>query len=157
MKKYIIPFLIVCTLWCSCSEDMSVDPTIMPPPTTEGLNTFGCLINGWIYAGGRFSKPHAQYVPASEEQEEYIQLNAEIADDEYISFHINKPADGRTVTYTNTTYSNNGSSSDMENGTVHITRFDTKQHIISGTFEGGDIKEGRFDLYYSTPASDQGR
>ena len=35
---------------------------------------------------------------------------------------------------------------DLEDGEAHITRMDGT--IISGTFSGGSIKEGRFDIKY---------
>ena len=150
MKKYIIPFILVFVFFCSCTEDASIDPTIMPPSTTEGLNTFGCLMDGWIYAGGRFSKPHAYYIPSNDEEEEHVVINAEINSGEYISFRINQPSKGSTVTYTNATYSSiNNDSQKLEDGTVDIIRFDKQKHIISGTFEGGNIKEGRFDIIYA--------
>lgn len=36
----------------------------------------------------------------------------------------------------------------LEDGIVNITRFDLKNRIISGTFEGGRVTEGRFDLTF---------
>ena len=48
--------LFICLLlFCvACEENESVDPTIMPEATTTGANTFGCLVDGWVYtaAGG---------------------------------------------------------------------------------------------------------
>ena len=55
MKKLLFLFTIL--LFCACDEDKSVDPTIMPAATTTGENTLGCLIDGWIYASGRYGKP----------------------------------------------------------------------------------------------------
>ncbi|MFQ6928057.1 MAG: hypothetical protein ACLRS8_08460 [Parabacteroides merdae] len=44
--------LFICLLlFCvACEENESVDPTIMPEATTTGANTFGCLVDGWVYA-----------------------------------------------------------------------------------------------------------
>lgn len=36
----------------------------------------------------------------------------------------------------------------LEDGIVNITRFDLNNRIISGTFEGGRVTEGRFDLTF---------
>ena len=36
----------------------------------------------------------------------------------------------------------------LEDGIVNITRFDLNNKIISGTFEGGRVTEGRFDLTF---------
>ena len=43
--------LFICLLlFCvACEENESVDPTIMPEATTTGANTFGCLVDGWVY------------------------------------------------------------------------------------------------------------
>ena len=47
--------LFICLLlFCvACEENESVDPTIMPEATTTGANTFGCLVDGWVYTSGR--------------------------------------------------------------------------------------------------------
>ena len=48
MIKYLITIVLTIALCCSCNrEDFSADPTIMPPATQTGANTFGCLIDGW--------------------------------------------------------------------------------------------------------------
>ena len=48
MIKYLITIVLTIALCCSCDrEDFSADPTIMPPATQTGANTFGCLIDGW--------------------------------------------------------------------------------------------------------------
>lgn len=46
--------LFICLLlFCvACEENESVDPTIMPEATTTGANTFGCLVDGWVYTSG---------------------------------------------------------------------------------------------------------
>ena len=50
MIKYLITIVLTIALCCSCDrEDFSADPTIMPPATQTGANTFGCLIDGWVY------------------------------------------------------------------------------------------------------------
>lgn len=48
--------LFICLLlFCvACEENESVDPTIMPEATTTGANTFGCLVDGWVYTSGRW-------------------------------------------------------------------------------------------------------
>ena len=42
----------------------------------------------------------------------------------------------------------------LKNGTVAITRFDTERNIISGTFSGGRITNGRFDVHYKDQEED---
>ena len=51
--------LFICLLlFCvACEENESVDPTVMPEATTTGANTFGCLVDGWVYTSGRWGLP----------------------------------------------------------------------------------------------------
>lgn len=53
MKKYILILFSIISFW-SCTEDESIDITVLPSVTTTGANTFGCLMDGWIYVGGRY-------------------------------------------------------------------------------------------------------
>ena len=49
MIKYLITIILTVALCCACDgEDFSADPTLMPPATQTGANTFGCLIDGWV-------------------------------------------------------------------------------------------------------------
>ena len=59
MTKKLLSLLLPLTFLCfaSCEEDESVDPSLMPAATTVGANTFGCLIDGWVYTSGRFGLP----------------------------------------------------------------------------------------------------
>ena len=74
MIKYLITIVLTIALCCSCDrEDFSADPTIMPPATQTGANTFGCLIDGWVYTGQRYdSDDKASYYPARNEDEKAI-------------------------------------------------------------------------------------
>lgn len=65
MIKYLITIVLTIALCCACDgEDFSADPTLMPPATQTGANTFGCLIDGWIYTGQRYGPDHkASYYP----------------------------------------------------------------------------------------------
>ena len=60
--------LFICLLlFCvACEENESVDPTIMPEATTTGANTFGCLVDGWVYTSGRWGMPSAEYLEREE-------------------------------------------------------------------------------------------
>ena len=42
MKKYILILFSIISFW-SCTEDESIDITVLPSVTTTGANTFGCL------------------------------------------------------------------------------------------------------------------
>lgn len=52
MKKSILILFSIVSLW-SCMEDDTVDITVLPSATTTGADTFGCLVDGWIYEIGR--------------------------------------------------------------------------------------------------------
>ncbi len=128
------------------SEDRTIDTTVMPKATSIGADTFGCLIDGWLYVGGRYGAPPAtssirfKYYPA----EDKIEVSVDVKPLEAIQFTIHSPEVGKTTTYTDALF---GFES-LEDGTVTITRLDTKKRIISGTFEGGQVSHGRFDVHY---------
>ncbi len=148
MNKYIITLIFVLFTCISCTEDPSIDPTIMPPATTEGAGTFGCLIDGWVYTAGRYGKPDARYFTGDEEEKEYIAITARTDQEEYITFRIISPSETDAPIYTNAQYISKDKETTLPDGVVHLTRFDKDKKIVSGTFEGGNIKEGRFDIVF---------
>lgn len=165
MTKQLITLLVAVSVCCSCyREDFSVDPTLMPPATQTGANTFGCLIDGWVYTGQRYdSGCKATYYPANDEDgKATVHIHARVDAYAYISFDIIDPKEttitiygtsgGRNsdqVIYTNAVFNDeNMQEIKPGDGIVHITRFDVNAKIISGTFEGGRMREGRFDLRF---------
>ena len=55
MKKYILILFSIISFWsCKETENESIDITVLPSATTTGANTFGCLMDGWVYVGGRY-------------------------------------------------------------------------------------------------------
>ncbi len=63
MKKYILILFSIISFWsCKETEDESIDITVLPSVTTTGANTFGCLMDGWIYVGGRYLNWGHSYV-----------------------------------------------------------------------------------------------
>ena len=123
-----------------------------------------CLIDGWVYTGQRYGPDHkASYHPAYNEDEKatvniYVRVDANAS----ISFNIIDPKEKNITIYSalektgndQTLYTdavfkdNNKQEEKLEDGIVNITRFDLNNRIISGTFEGGRITEGRFDLTF---------
>lgn len=94
MIKYLITIVLTIALCCSCDrEDFSADPTIMPPATQTGANTFGCLIDGWVYTGQRYdSDDKASYYPARNEDEKAIvSIDIRVDNNASISFNIIDP------------------------------------------------------------------
>lgn len=151
--KHIL-FICLLFLCIACKEDRSVDPTIMPEPTTVGKNTFGCLIDDWVYTGGRWGIPTADFV--QEEDSSFLVITAEVGFSSYIRLTLINPKQGETVTYRNASFDN----LPLENGKAHISRMG--KGIVSGTFEssrmtkgiasgtvdGPQMTKGRFDLKY---------
>lgn len=135
-------FIFICLFFCciACEENKSVDPTLMPEVTMTGANTFGCVIDGWVFACGRWGLPVAEFIQL--EDSSSMNVSAKVGFDSFLSFTIANPRQGETVPYTNVSFDNQR----MEGGTVHVTRM--SDGIFSGTFEGDRIKKGRFDLRY---------
>lgn len=150
MKKYI--FLLI-TLLClaACEEDESRDITVMPPVTEEGAGTFGCLIDGWLYVGGRYQPLGFPDVLSSitfvhHPETDDISASVWVKRDKTITFTILSPKKGKECVLTDVTFGEEK----LEDGTVFINRYDTSSHIISGTFtNGGRLTHGRFDIHYS--------
>ena len=102
MIKYLITIVLTIALCCSCDrEDFSADPTIMPPATQTGANTFGCLIDGWVYTGQRYdSDDKASYYPARNEDEKAIvSIDVRVDNNASISFNIIDPKEKDITIY----------------------------------------------------------
>lgn len=146
----------------------------LPAPTTEGLNTFGCKINGkpWIADGVRNDQgPAAKAIEV-----EYKQLSDSTF---YLLIHTNASTKDRVqlsipkgklrdkvfdLEYRNDEpfaiyYDSNFrlfTSRTPGSGKITFTRFDPKNHVVSGMFEfTGEyivdkstvrVTEGRFDI-----------
>lgn len=93
--------LFICLLlFCvACEENESVDPTIMPEATTTGANTFGCLVDGWVYTSGRWGMPAAEYL--EREEGSSVTVSAQVGLGSYIRFTIADPKEGETLPYVN--------------------------------------------------------
>lgn len=138
MKKLL--FLLIIFACCACEEDRSIDPTLMPEATMTGANTLGCLIDGWVYTSGRFDKPVAS--AHSNEEGSYVTIRAHVDLFTTLEFTLVNPSAGTECTYTNAVFDGQK----REDGKASITRKDGT--VISGTFSGGSITEGRFDIRY---------
>ena len=135
-----ILFLCLMFFCIACEENESVDPTLMPDATTTGANTFGCLVDGWVYVSGRWGLPAAEYTQL--EDSTGMQISAQVGFGSYLRFTIANPNQGETLPYTDVSFDNQR----VGNGKVHISRM--SDGIFSGTFEGDRITKGRFDLKY---------
>lgn len=145
MKKYIFLLFFLSFLF-SCTEDETVDVTVMPEETTTGAETFGCLVDGWLYVGGRYStfnNPSINFDYIS--NDETMHVKVWVKPDLAISFCIENPVENQEIPYTSFSWGNEK----LPDGKVFITRYDSNSQIISGRFEGGRVTFGRFDVHYS--------
>lgn len=143
MKKLFFLFLLF--LCSACEEDKTIDPTLMPEPTTSGYNTFGCLIDGWVYTGERFGKPEASAY--SNEQGHYVTIKATVDQYTELEFTLVNPKENAECTYTDAALDGKK----LEEGKAYITRND--EAVISGTFSGGIVTKGRFDIRYNADSA----
>lgn len=144
MRKYIF-LLCFLPLLFACTEDETVDTTVMPEETTTGANTFGCLIDGWLYVGGRYSSLLGSSISFDySSYDETMQVKVWVKPDQVISFYIESPAENKEIPYTLFSWENE----ELPDGKVFITRFDSTAQIISGRFEGERVSFGRFDVHF---------
>lgn len=181
MKQVLLIFLSLVLLSSSCRKNKSKVPVDqLPPETQTGANTFGCLINGEVFKpkGNPFAGPviKAQYqfvngkqgfgISARRSDGEIGQVVGIIGDSIKISigtFNLTSLGSGKFrggYTYSDLTnpigisyYTN-----EIQTGQITITKFDTINQIVSGTFwfDAIDsttrkivrVREGRFDLPY---------
>ena len=151
MKKYILILFSIISFW-SCTEDESIDITVLPSVTTTGANTFGCLMDGWIYVGGRYLNWGHSYVWTYDSfhyypEEDKLAVNVSVKRDINIHFIILSPPEGKEATLTDIRFRGE----ELEDGTAFISHFDPELNIISATFGNGKrLTNGRFDIHYTT-------
>lgn len=182
MKNLILILLTVFTLGC-CDKDYNNSPKQLPPATTIGANTAGCLVNGKVF----LPKGSNQFGPTLScfyQQDQYgYHLGLSIVEkgsneNKSVNISTNPLQLIENTTFNLTEKTNNGSSynsnfgefritSNIDStiryvttatvtGELKITKLDTKQRIISGTFwydailsgEIIEVREGRFDMRY---------
>ncbi len=179
MKRNQILHLILLPLLCVCMSSCDSDTPIfgpgneLPPETTTGANTFGCLVNSKVWTNGGIPFPYAS-LGIVEMSDSTLSIYAKrqvpdtlttigihlripsINEGSYFcdSIHVNirytinigDPVLGFACTY-----------SHANECKVEITRYDLETRIVSGRFEAllsktncEDIiiTEGRFDVRY---------
>ena len=93
-------------------------------------------ISGMVHPVISHIQPHMGDIGSS------VTVSAQVGLGSYIRFTIADPKEGETLPYVNLSFENQN----MEDGKVYISRM--SDGVFSGTFEGGRITEGRFDLKY---------
>jgi len=182
MKKQLLIFLLPCILLMAakCKKDPANPIDQLPPETQTGANTFGCLVDGKVFLpkGNPLAGPvkTAQYqlvngrqgfgVSGSYSNGNVSKLVGIIGDSVKVTtgtFGLTSLSAGKFrggYSYMDLTiirpiqYETN----EINKGEVTITKFDTINQIVSGTFwfdaidsttgKIVQIREGRFDLPY---------
>lgn len=146
MKKILL--LLMLPLCLACTEDTSIDPTLMPEATSNGQNTAGCLIDGWVYTTGRFGLPTVSI--AEHEGNQYVTISMPVDRFSCFTFTLVNPVAQAECSYIGASLEGN----QLDDGTAYISRNDGR--VISGSFWGGQVTEGRFDIQYPVTDDDPG-
>ncbi|MEM6298419.1 MAG: DUF6252 family protein [Bacteroidota bacterium] len=166
--KTTLLFCLFALLLVGCTEEPQPDG--LPPATTTGEDTFGCLINGETFAiWTERSGSEERFVTSGfgSRGSNIIQAGNRVwkGEDTDVSIQIPPPlvADSTyqfsavVEVFANVRYSSGRTrflTTDLISGSVTLSRWDREARIISGTFEftvanAGDtvrITEGRFDI-----------
>jgi hypothetical protein len=184
MKNY---FFLIALILCSltaCKKDKDINGTGTPPPqqqqlppiTTEGKNTFGCLVNGEVWLPE--VKPYQMFIYSLTSSYEFGNALI-IARKSIKNGGVLVVSEGVTLSLYNfyqqgfielSPYSGSAGqfrdgladctfvTDSVQKGSVNILKLDTVQKIISGTFEFTvgklncdtvRITDGRFDVKYA--------
>lgn len=176
-NKYSLVLLLAtfCCLGVQCKEDEPdkiEELAKLPPATTKGHNTFGCLINGkaWPMSSEGFHRKQVFYGDRIfinyQTKFNQFDINESISimskrikttgthtikfddvDEEFI-----------VINYDNDDYTSSYKSNENGFATLNITRLDSINHILSGTFSFSlknmsdtkqvNVEHGRFDYFY---------
>ncbi len=176
MKNLILLLLITFTLSC-CNKDDDQPKTELeklPLATQTGANTFGCLLDGQAFIPSGGTNPLDcvyQFVNGGyyfalqgnkrDSENNYFRIgvgtiNLQIAQNHTYQLLENQNGNATGRFYYNTLYKNTSSN---HTGELKITKLDTQNKIVSGTFwfdvlhpvtnQVVKIRDGRFDMQYT--------
>ncbi|MFA7381518.1 MAG: hypothetical protein WC150_13755 [Bacteroidia bacterium] len=177
--NYLVLFLFAafCCMGVQCKEERT-ELEMLPPVTTYGANTFGCLINGraWPvyekggridaqYNNGKLVINYSTFEPnqvggwGPGQVKEYISITTNKIHSK--GFYAIQPilgVDGFGLEYDGVKYSARYNSNDDAICYINMLRLDSIKHIISGEFNFSlsdednesrvNIEHGRFDIFY---------
>jgi hypothetical protein len=171
MKTYLYLLLPFFLFSSACKEDNLAQ---LPPATQEGKGILGCLVNGEVFVaqGGRLGGTDDLSISVSKTDvslgSEAVGNDTDIEGSLVIYFHIENIYTTNKVSLINETdkvgryRSSKGqvflTGQDKYVGEFTITKLDTVNYIIAGTFwfdavsevgEVVEIREGRFDIDYN--------
>lgn len=176
MKLFSI-YILILLLGCSaCKEGLLSPKEELPPATQEGKNTFGCLVNGevWLPKGGitinkltydynpTYNKNYFQvrakryFVDNGKDVSQTLSITIEEEFVETIAYKLEDPSSSRGR-YANLEIPCVLETAPGQPGILAITKLDTVNHIIAGTFEFTvwtedcdtiKVTDGRFDIKY---------
>lgn len=176
MKTFITNLLVLFTL-ISCTKDETTRNPLdqLPPMTTSGKNTIGCLVNGEPFTDSGLMTNFYQFING----EFFLGINWEqrvagnwkdgninlrrvsIIEGQTYKLNINSIRNDFTGGSAKYSFRKEGEYETNPNyfGTITFIRFDTKNQIMSGTFEFQaqeittgeiiNITNGRFDLTFT--------
>ncbi len=147
----------------------STSTSNLPPETTTGAGTFGCLINGMVWlpkGGGSFEQFGADYLKGSlyifahnVDSDDFISLRFDNSIYDTGLFLLKNANLKRGIFYVKNIHSSNieYTADSNTNSYFKLTRLDSNNVILSGSFAfnaingSGDtvkITQGRFDIKY---------
>ena len=170
-------FAAFCCLGVQCKKDddsYAKELAKLPPYTKKGNNTFGCLINGkafpqssegyhqtqwYYYNGDLFINYSTQFNTFDANQSITLRTNQIHSEGTFLIEAIVSNNEQFTVITDNELYSSSYfTNSTDKKALITITRLDSINHIISGTFtfkaraiqsdKEVSVEHGRFDLFY---------
>jgi len=167
--KYLVKSLLLIVWVLVIANSCKPKGEALPAPTTEGLNTFGCKINGkvWLANGIRNDQgPAAKAIEVEfkklSDSTFYLFIHTNANTKDRVQLSMPKGVLGTNIlTYRQDQpfaiyYDNKFRLFTSNSGKIVITRLDTINRIVSGTFEfDGEyvvtkeivrITEGRFDI-----------
>ena len=169
MKTKVIFLFLLFLAWMissSSCEEKNFD--VMPPETHSGKNTFGCYVNNELYVVIPSDLPfHSLNVDVTYSRNSGLLLfitqavrfgTSEVGYGASMDLFLNNPKEGEYNLLTGATFEATRSDrdwsflADINCGQVFITKFDTVNRIVSGTFEFTVRRASSFG-YYGTNLS----
>lgn len=173
MKKLFLLLVITFSLSCCDKDDDKTPIEQLPPATTTGANTFGCLLDGEVFKPGFYNNSYQcfyQYVNGKyyfwvsgnmkDKNQNSIEVGVgteklSISEGQILNLYERVDGNSFGIYLFNIDFNNTSS---VNTGELKITKLDIKNNIVAGTFwynikDGKgithQIREGRFDMQFT--------